>query len=87
MGRSKKIIGNTQVCSKCEIDKPIDQYDMKTSTTNRPDCKDCRKVRNKDYYEKSRNKVITCECGQDIKYSNRYEHKKTKKHKSAVELI
>jgi hypothetical protein len=42
---------------------------------------------NNTHYEKTKNKMIKCDCGKEIKYSNRYEHKKSKKHIKLMEKL
>ena len=44
---------DTKVCSKCGIEKPIDNFNSKKS-----ECKLCEKAYKKEYYQKNRKKIL-----------------------------
>ena len=74
-----------KICSICRLDKPIEQYDLKSPTVKRSDCKLCRKNYNKTSYDVTKDKTLICACGQTIKFSNRYMHVKSKKHLKMID--
>lgn len=52
----------TKVCSYCKIDKPLECYgklmtSTKTGFTYAYECRDCKKLRNKNAYDKKKNSV------------------------------
>lgn len=73
-----------KICSICRLDKPIEQYDLKSPSVKRAECKQCRKINNKIRYDTTKDKTLLCKCGQTIKFSNRYMHVKGKKHKTKM---
>jgi len=85
MGRSKFTEKTHKICSICREDKPIEQYDLKSQYVKRAECKQCRKISNKTRYDSTKDQSVVCECGQEIKWSNRYMHVKSKKHLKSIE--
>lgn len=51
----------TKKCTKCKESKPVEQYDyinIKRNKRKRGQCKDCRQVYNKIYYEDKKTSLI-----------------------------
>lgn len=46
-----------KICSKCFILRPLEDYHKYTEYRLRPDCKHCRKLRNKAYYKKRKQNI------------------------------
>lgn len=83
---NKKIIEDyaVKICSKCNEVKQLTEYSKNNEKGIKATCKQCIAIKNKNYYHTTNNNVYECECGAVVKYSNRYEHKKTIKHMAFV---
>lgn len=80
---------NHKICTKCEILLDVSKF---TKSSNTPigykgKCKNCVSNKNKNYYNKTKDEMVTCECGLKIKHSNRYEHKKSQKHLRRMDIL
>ncbi len=55
------MLSNTKRCTKCGLDKPLEAFHKQAQSKDghRPNCKDCANERNKKYYQKNREKIIS----------------------------
>ena len=47
----------TKVCSKCELEKNIEEYSFHSGSRRRSECKECKSKIDKEYREKNKGKV------------------------------
>ena len=87
--KSKNAIdsGVSKVCSKCGIDRPLTDYRCRVPNELRADCVYCVGLRNKEYYNKNKEKnTKICECGAKVEIHYYKHHLKTKSHIKKIKM-
>ena len=70
-----------KTCSTCKKDKLFEDF-----YRQRADCKDCRKIKQAEIYQRRKDKdnKVACECGGEYRPRSKGEHIKTKKHQAHI---